>query len=119
MLPYEFYKVMHVVGVMLLLLSLGGYLTLSMSSSTTGKKLASITHGIAVFVILVGGFGLLARLGYTGQWPMWVWLKLIIWGILAAVIIFIKKFPRFSTFIWVLIPTLSGLAAFLAVYKIV
>lgn len=117
MVPYAVYKVMHIVGVMLLLLSLGGYIMLSVSGSERGKKLAAITHGIAVLVILVAGFGLMARLGYISGWPLWIWFKLGIWVILASIIIFIKRFPRFSTLLWIMIPVLSGFGAFLAVYK--
>lgn len=119
MIPFEAYKVIHIVGVMLLLLSLGGYLTLSMSGSDRGKRLAAVTHGISVVIILVAGFGLLARMGFFGAegWPMWVWLKLLIWLILTVIILPIRKMPTLAPMLWILVPVLSGLAAFFAVYK--
>lgn len=117
MVPYAVYKVMHIFGVMLLLLSLGGYLILSINGSEKGRKLALITHGIAVLIILVAGFGLMARLGYISGWPLWIWFKLGIWGFLALIIFYLKKCNRYSYLLWMLIPFLSGFGAFLAVYK--
>lgn len=117
MVPYAVYKVMHMFGVMLLLLSLGGYLIISINGSEKGRKLAAITHGIALFVILVAGFGLMARLGYISGWPHWILFKLGIWGFLAIVILFIKKYQTYSYLLWILVPVISGFGAFLAVYK--
>lgn len=117
MVPYAAYKVMHIVGVMLLLLSIGGYIILSMNGTQRGKRLALITHGIAVLIILVAGFGLMARLGYITGWPVWIWFKLGIWVMLTSIIIFIKKYPQFSAILWFVVPLLSGFGAYLAVYK--
>jgi hypothetical protein len=105
---------------MFLLLSLGAYLILSMNKSINGRKLAAITHGISILIILVAGFGLLTRLGYlsVNSWPIWVWFKVAIWLILALTIILIRRMPNLTPVLWFLIPILSGLAAFLAIYKI-
>ncbi|MCI0454804.1 MAG: hypothetical protein L0Y68_07400 [Candidatus Dadabacteria bacterium] len=120
MVSYEAYTVIHILGIMLLLLSLGAYLILSMNKSVKGKKLAAITHGIAILIILVAGFGLLARIGYmsVNNWPLWAWLKLAIWLILALIIIPIKRMPNLIPVLWFLIPILGALAAYLAIYKI-
>ena len=120
MIPYAAYKVLHLIGVMFLLLSLGAYLMLSINKSERGRKLAAMTHGISVLIILVAGFGLLARLGFFGAvgWPLWVWIKLVIWLILAVIIALIKRAPSLVPVLWFLIPALAGLAAYMAVYKI-
>ncbi|HWP91841.1 MAG TPA: hypothetical protein VNN20_06560 [Thermodesulfobacteriota bacterium] len=120
MIPYEAYKVIHVIGVMLLLLSLGGYLMLSTNQSARGRKLAAITHGISVLIILVAGFGLLARLGFfgAGGWPLWVWVKLLIWLILAVIVVLIKRVPGLMPVLWFVIPALGAIAAYMAVYKV-
>src|SRR3972149_1801000 len=67
-------------------------------------------HGISVLIILVAGFGLLARLGYLSvdPWPIWVWLKVTIWLILALIIILIKRMPELIPALWFLIPILGG-----------
>ena len=120
MIPYEAYKVIHVVGVMLLLLSLGGYLMLSANQSQKGRKLAAITHGISVLIVLVAGFGLLARLGFfgSGGWPLWVWVKLAIWLVFAVIIVLIKRMPGLMPVLWLVIPVLGAIAAYMAVYKV-
>lgn len=120
MISYAAYKLIHILGIMFLLLSLGAYLILSMNKSEKGKKLAAITHGISVLIILVAGFGLLARLGYLSvdTWPIWVWLKVTIWLILALIIILIKRMPELIPALWFLIPILGGLAAYFAIYKV-
>lgn len=120
MVSYEAYTVIHILGIMLLLLSLGAYLILSMNKSVKGKKLAAITHGLAILIILVAGFGLLTRIGYmsVNNWPLWAWFKLAIWLILALIIIPIKRMPNLIPVLWFLIPILGAIAAYLAIYKI-
>jgi hypothetical protein len=120
MVSYEAYKVIHILGIMFLLLSLGAYLILSMNRSVKGRKLAAITHGISILIIFVTGFGLLTRLGYisVNSWPFWAWLKVAIWLILALIIIPIKRMPNLIPVLWILIPILGVLAAYLAIYKI-
>src|SRR4030067_2969185 len=106
MISYAAYKLIHILGIMFLLLSLGAYLILSMNKSEKFKKLAAITHGISVIVILVAGFGLLARLGFSSfqSWPLWVWVKLVIWLILAVIIILIRRMPELRISLWFIIP---------------
>ncbi len=119
MIPYATYNVLHIAGVFFLLFSLSSYLIIVNSGTDKFRKLASIMHGISLIIILVGGFGLLARLGiiHGSEWPAWVWVKLVLWLLMGAMIIFIKKFQTLSKFIWFLIPVLAIIAAYLAVYK--
>ena len=120
MIPYAAYKFIHIIGVIFLFLSLGAYLMLSSNKVETGRRLAGITHGIAAFIILLGGFGLLARLGISSAsgWPLWVWVKLAVWVILAVVIVLIKRRPELRTLLWFIIPILGAVAAYMAIYKV-
>jgi len=120
MIPYAAYKVIHIFGVIFLFLSLGAYLMLSSNKVETGRKLAGISHGIAAFIILLGGFGLLARLGFSSMssWPSWIWIKLAIWLVLTVIIILIKRMPELRTLLWFIIPILGGVAAYMAIYKV-
>lgn len=54
--------------------------------------------GISSLLILVAGFGLMARIGVSHQgWPLWIYLKLGIWLVLAAATpLVLKRFPRHS-----------------------
>ena len=67
MIPYETYKVLHILGVLLTFAVLGG-LALTVANGATKstsqvRRLIGATHGIGTFIILLGGFGALARLG--------------------------------------------------------
>ena len=61
MIPYTTYKVLHLAGIFFLLFSLSSYLIIVNSNSDKFKKLAGVMHGISLFIILVGGFGLLGK----------------------------------------------------------
>ncbi len=120
MLSYETYKLIHLLGVIFLFLSLGAYLTLSSTKTAVNRKLIALTHGIAVIVILVAGFGLLARLGFSAfqSWPAWVWVKITIWLILSLIIILIRKMPELKISLWFIIPILGVIAAYMAIFKV-
>ena len=77
--------------------------------------MALATHGVALFVILVSGFGMLAKLGYG--FPLWVWLKLVVWLLIGAAIALVRRLPEQATIFWFAIPLLGTVAAFLAIYK--
>lgn len=93
-MSYEFYKIMHLTGIVLLFSGLAGLLTLKMAGaelSRNVKSLVFISHGAGSLFILVGGFGLLARLGIISGLPIWVYGKLAIWLILGGSIALIKR----------------------------
>lgn len=119
-MSYEFYKVLHLAGLMLLFFGLSGALTLKMAGvQFTGsvKKLAMITHGVGMLFMLVGGFGLLARLGIIGAFPGWVHAKLTIWVLLGAAIALAKRKGHIGWPLMVLFIGLGTTAAWLAIVK--
>lgn len=87
MLSYAVYKMIHFVGLALALFSLGaasGASILAGGRPDKGRRLFAIGHGLGMFLILLGGFGMLARLKIHWPWPDFIILKLAIWGLLAA-----------------------------------
>jgi hypothetical protein len=112
------YKVIHIVGIMLLFTALGGLLLASRAGVTTGvsRKMAGMTHGIALVLILVSGFGALAKIGLSNPaiWPGWLWIKALIWLIFGGVIVLIRRAPRSTPLLWWLLPLLGGVAVYLA-----
>ncbi|MCG8459477.1 MAG: hypothetical protein MI919_24630, partial [Holophagales bacterium] len=78
-MSYMTYKVLHLLGVFFLAFSVGGMILASLATRSDlpagVRKLAAITHGIALVILLVTGFGALAKLGITGGIPGWVWAK--------------------------------------------
>jgi len=115
------YKVLHLIGAFLIFASLGA---LALRHKDGGdregrSKLDSISHGIALLILIVSGFGMLARLGVTHDWlfPGWVWGKLVIWLLLGAALAFVRRMPRLAAVWWWAMPLLGGLAAWMAIYK--
>jgi FtsH-binding integral membrane protein len=114
-MSYPFYKVLHLVGVIFAFLSLGALVVAARSGHAESRRLAGITHGIALLVILVSGFGILAKLDLG--FPAWVLIKIAIWALLGGVIVLIRRQPQSSTLWWWTIPLLGAVAAYLGVYK--
>jgi hypothetical protein len=120
MISFAAYKVIHILGVLFVFASLGALILASQDGlGGNGRKLAGITHGIALLVVLIAGFGAMARLGMPNpaHWPLWVWIKALIWLILGGIIVLIRRAPQLSTLLWWLLPLLGGIAAWAAIYK--
>lgn len=122
MFSHQFYNVVHIVGLVLLMTALGGITLASTASGERGsgsRRFAAAFHGVGVFLILLGGFGMLARLGIVRgtSWPGWVWAKIVIWGILAVAAFLPYRFPSTARPLLLLLPVLGGMAAYMAIYK--
>ncbi len=112
------YKVLHIFAVLLTFTALGGAISQSLAGTgkgSPGHKLAGLTHGIALLVILISGFGLIAKLGYG--FPLWIWIKIVIWLLIGGAIALVRRLPQHATIFWLAIPLLGGFAAYLALYK--
>ncbi len=120
-MPYEVYKVLHILGVMLLFVALGGAAMHGINGGTkednAGRGLVAASHGSALVIILVAGFGLLAKLGMASSMPLWVILKLVIWLLMGGVLVILNKQPKAAKALWFALPVLGALAAYLAVTK--
>jgi hypothetical protein len=119
----SFYLLLHVVGIMLLFIGLGGlavHAALGAAPDAGGKvrTLAVIAHGVGLVLVLVGGFGLLAKkLQISGDWPGWVYLKLAVWLALGAGISLFKRAPALARPLLLGAVVLGGVAAWAAVHK--
>ena len=132
MIPYATYKVIHYFGIFLLLTALSarlgraaGFAAASTKKGTTlptpdpWKRRLGATHGVALFLILLGGFGMLARLNITQglALPGWIWAKLAIWTLLGAAIIAASRIPWKAGRLLAVVPALAVLAGIIALYK--
>lgn len=123
MFSHQFYNVVHIVGLILVMAALGGITLTAVAAgdrgSTWSRRSVVLFHGLGIFLILLGGFGMLARLGIVQgtSWPGWVWAKAGIWGILGVAAFLPYRFPRTAKPLLLLLPLLGGLAAYLAIYK--
>ncbi|MBL0939588.1 MAG: hypothetical protein IBJ03_11875 [Gemmatimonadaceae bacterium] len=123
MFPRDFYEILHILGIALLFAAIGG---VAVHAANGGNKansgtrgLVSSIHGIGALLILVGGFGMLARIGFQHgtNFPGWLWVKIIVWLVLSAVALLPYRKPELARPFLVLLPVLAGVAVYMALYK--
>jgi hypothetical protein len=120
--PYAIYKLIHFLGIFTLLsaLTAAGMHVLrgGTRADNPHRRTLGALHGIALFLILLGGFGMLARLGIVqGGLPVWIWLKLTIWGLLGAALTGIYRGSGMARALLLVVPVFAVLAAAIALYK--
>ncbi len=120
-MPYEAYKIMHYLGIFLTLTAIAGVVFHvgqgGSKEDNAWRKFLGIQHGVGLLLVLVAGFGLLARLGLTSGLPGWIYVKLLIWFILGAFLPLAYKFNRKPMLVWYKSIALAMIAATFAVYK--
>ncbi len=124
MISYATYKLIHLAAAFLLFAAIGGAAVVHAANGGTKKtnvarRLAAIVHGVALFLILLGGFGMLARLGVKHDWifPPWLWGKLVIWALMAFALTLPYRKPALAKPLLVAIPLAGAIAAWLAIFK--
>ena len=83
------YRLLHVVGVLLLFLGLGGVL----AATGKDKKPAGLflaLHGIGLLVMLVAGVGVVHK-DDAIDWGNWLYAKIGCWVVLAALPVLVRK----------------------------
>ena len=81
-MSFEFYKILHLAGVFGMLLALGAAAATGPQVAPSTRRLNGILHGVGMLLILVAGFGMLAR-GNLG-FPGWVMVKIPIYLVIGA-----------------------------------
>lgn len=113
-MDYNVYKVLHLVGLMCVFISIGGAFALG-SGPNPARKLVSMLHGVGLLVLLVSGFGILAKLKLG--FPNWIMVKLVIWLGLGVLVTAFKRRWLTPGVCLGLGLVLGSAAAFLGVYK--
>lgn len=110
MISYEIYKILHILSILLVFISLTAY-------AFSHRKVFGLFHGVGLVLILVSGFGLLARLGLVKGFPQWIWVKLGVWVLIGATYSIAKRkklSPMVQIFIWLI---LACVAISMAIFK--
>lgn len=121
-MPYAVYKLMHFLGIFTMIAALVAAATHVLRGGTRAddpyRKVIAAAHGIAALLILVGGFGMLARMGEMhGNLPGWVTAKGIIWLTLGASMALPYRGRGFARALLIALPVLLLAAAATALYK--
>lgn len=122
-MSYEFYVVMHVTGIILTFVALGGSALHSINGGTRetnrGRGLIAALHGVGLVLVFVAGFGLMARTGmmHGSGWPLWLILKLVIWLALGASVVLLNRMAGSGRWLILVLPLLGVLAAYMAKFK--
>lgn len=119
---YDIYRLLHLGGMFAMFMALGGIALHVVNGGTkqsnAGRKLIAALHGAALFVILLGGFGMLARLKLMqGGLPPWIHAKLAIWAVMAVMGTVMYRQPAVARWMLVALPLLGVCAAWLAASK--
>ena len=112
----NFYLFIHLFGAFLLILGYGALLARAVLAPDNKpvRVFGAILSGIGLLMILVGGFGMQAKLSLG--WPIWLILKIVIWVLLGGALSMINKKPAWNKALWVAVIVLAGLAAWLGVF---
>lgn len=125
MFPRDAYEIVHLIGIALTMAALGATALHALEGGTRrgprARRALVVTYGVGLFLILLGGFGMLARLGIAragvAAFPGWLWAKLTVWAVLGAVMMLPYRRPAWAMPMLLLTPLLIGLATYFALYK--
>ena len=122
MFPRDLYEIIHVIGMAMLFVAIGGVAVHAANGGTNTnsatRRLVSIVFGVGSFLILLGGFGMMARLGLVrGMPPAWLIVKMLIWLLLSGIVLLPYRRPALARPFLLALPLLAGLAVYMALYK--
>lgn len=116
----EFYRVLHLCGIFMLLSGLAALWGVYVSSGQPPagqRKALAIIHGMGMLFALLGGFGMAAKLGYLASFPLWLILKIVIWLVLGGSMVLAKRKASIGPTLVLIWVALGTLAAYLAITK--
>ena len=83
-MDYTTYKIIHLTGLAALTIGLGG-----MIAGGEKRKIFSILQGLALLVMLVSGFGLLAKLKLG--FPHFAMVKAVLWLVIGVMPVILRR----------------------------
>lgn len=117
-MSYVVYKIIHYLGLFALVTTAVAALSRGARADAfedPWRKRLGILHGVSLFLVLLGGFGMLARLGLGMEG--WVWAKVILWVALGGLLAVARRSAAWSARLVVVVPLLAALAGIIAYTK--
>ena len=105
------YNLIHLIAIMVLFAGIGASLAGADHAGT--RKFGAILRGIALLLLLVSGFGMLSKLNFMKNMPLWSWIKVVIWLVIAMLPVIVKRKKLSATAAVVIALALGGIAAWL------
>lgn len=111
---YHLIKVAHITGIFLLFLAMGGLIATDRRRPVVMTKYV-ILHGIALLILFLTGFAM-TGVGQVG-FPSWVVGKIVVWFLLGASLVVLRRGLLSPTRAWILITALGTASAYLAIAR--
>ena len=105
-----FYKLLHIIGLGAMLLGLGG-----MMAGGNNRKLFAIWQGVGLIILLVSGFGMLAKMGLG--FPHFAIVKTVLWLVIGMLPVILRKMGVPTSFAICISLTMLGIMAWLGIMK--
>lgn len=120
MFSYQLYNLLHILGIVLVFMAIGA---LAFHGANGGTKesnkvrgLVMSTHGVGVLLILIAGFGMLARTrSMSAGLPGWLHPKILIWVLIGAAPMILSRRPQWGKALWFVFPLLAATSAYFAI----
>lgn len=111
------YRIIHLFGLSLVLVSLGGIFVHALNGGTKStnafRKGAIITHGVGLLVVLVAGFGMLHKTQHDVGWMVG---KMALWLVLGAAVALGYKSKTMAKVLFFAVPVVLLIGAVMALY---
>lgn len=121
MFSYELYSFLHIFGVIILFYGVGGLVTHLLQGgskeSLQCRKCIGIHHGVALVMILVSGFGMMARMHYSFGDNKWLFVKIACWLIMGGFTALAYKRIIPTNWLWWVGLSIAGTAVTMVVFK--
>jgi uncharacterized membrane protein len=111
-MSFDFYKVLHLIAIMMLFAGYGSLL------SPDSRKKGMMWHGIGLLILLISGFGMIAKMGNKELYHApWIMIKMGLWLVLGFLPVLAKKSILSNATVLKLALLLGALIAYVGHYK--
>jgi hypothetical protein len=109
------YKLLHLLGLFLVFAALGAATLRGRDEGKSKEKsILGMSHGIGLLLLLVSGFGMIAK--YDLGFGAWAWGKVILWLLMGAWLVVVRRVSNAWGILWWVLPFLGLLGAYLALF---